>query len=215
MRCLHQCDVPVTGKGTPHKVFANAATAFAARGDGSDPTTPPSSALAGEKVISRRSSRVTIPEDIAERLASSPSGPRRTRSRSSSRGTRPWVLPKCSRAEDGLRTEWGLPLPGLLQGARARAREEKPEVWRQPLVTWTPSSHLLDEFQDTSAQQWRSAPRRRSSRTAARNRASSAWGRQAVHLRVAWGEPRLPRGCTSGTPASRRRRCWRSTAPPG
>lgn len=165
VRCLHQCDVPVTAKGEPNKLFANAIDALRALvGDGSDPI---DSSFFGiglvEKVIAgdEKFARAPIPEDIAGAIQvlaqrAGEDAVNELLTRNEAMGS---FLTKYARAEDNLRAEWGIyrfqDFSRALERGPAR---EQPEVWRQALgfrMDAKLSHLLLDEFQDTSAQQWR------------------------------------------------------------
>ncbi len=165
IRYLHQFDVPVTAKGTPNKVFANAIDSLReVVGDGSDPI---DSAFFGSKLVERviageeKYSRVPIPEGLAAAIQTlaqraGEDAVKELLARNRAMGS---FLTKYTQAEDELRAEWGTyrfqDFSRALERGPAR---EQPEAWRQALgfrMDAKLSHLLLDEFQDTSAQQWR------------------------------------------------------------
>ena len=164
-RFLQQCDPPTTAKGAPNKVFANAIdTLRELVGDGSEPidgaffdSSLVKKVIAGEDKFAR----VAIPEDLVSALEvlaqrAGVDAVNELVARNEAMGS---FLTKYARAEEDLRAEWGIyrfqDFSRALERGPAR---EQPDAWRQALgfrMDAKLSHLLLDEFQDTSAQQWR------------------------------------------------------------
>ena len=165
VRFLHTCEGPRTAKGEPNKVFAKALDKLRELvGDGREPI---DRAFFDNSLVQRvvsgeeKFARVTIPEDIAEAIQglarkAGQDAVDELLARNQAMGS---FLSKYSRAEDALRAEWGVYRfqDFSLALERGPARED-PDAWRQALgfrMDARLSHLLLDEFQDTSALQWR------------------------------------------------------------